>query len=376
MDIDVEEALEKKLGVAERLRARLGAEEVREAEADSHAGRLPRPCGLTVHTGVGCSFGCLYCYIWDMGFPAKPRPYPLSGLQLAYALAINPAVVVGRRGSLLAFGAVTEPFLPETSERTYEYLSAISSELGNPIQLSTKARLGSGDAARIRSTCRDVSVLVTVITQSFHKTLEPGAPSPEERYETIKNLSKEGIHVSLFLRPILLGIELSEFEEILSQSKRSGVSGVVLGSLRVTEGIIKRLKAAGYPYLDDVLKRIPRRLEGTKQITIKGQDLKRKIMELAGKLDIKIYPSACAANIEAHGLGCASCRLGPCGRVEEIPIIESKDLKRVAPRFGLKAVDLRVEKFKIFMRLEGPALAKRRFKEFVKALTKHEIIIK
>ena len=376
MSIDLEEALERKLEAAERLRARLGDEEVAEAEADSHAKRLPRPCGLTIHTGIGCSFGCLYCYIWDMGFPAKPRPYPLSGLQLAYALAINPAIAIGRCGSLLAFGAVTEPFLQETSERTYEYLSVISSEFGNPIQLSTKAKLGPADAVRLASTCRDASILVTVVTHSLHKTLEPGAPSPKERYETIKNLSKSGLHVSLFLRPILPGLRLNEFREILSESKRSGVGGAVLGTLRVTEGIIKRLKAAGYPHLDEVVKRVPGKLEGSKQTVIMGQDLKRQVAGIAEELGIKLYPSACAANIETHGLGCASCRLGPCGDVEKIPAVESRDLEKIAPWFRVRVVDLRIEGFRIFMRLEGAVEAKRGFGEFVKALTKREIFIK
>jgi DNA repair photolyase len=25
---------------------------------------------LTVHTGLSCKFGCLYCYIYDIGFQA------------------------------------------------------------------------------------------------------------------------------------------------------------------------------------------------------------------------------------------------------------------------------------------------------------------
>ncbi|MEM4497864.1 MAG: radical SAM protein, partial [Nitrososphaerota archaeon] len=50
----------------------LDERELEVARRDPHARRLPRPCGLTVHTGLGCKFGCLYCYIYDMGFSRAP----------------------------------------------------------------------------------------------------------------------------------------------------------------------------------------------------------------------------------------------------------------------------------------------------------------
>jgi len=62
--VDLAEGFERKLELADRLREVLSEEEAREAEGDSHAPRLPRPCGLTVHSGIGCSFGCFYCYVW------------------------------------------------------------------------------------------------------------------------------------------------------------------------------------------------------------------------------------------------------------------------------------------------------------------------
>jgi DNA repair photolyase len=124
--------------VIKTLEEKLSEEERREARQDHHAKRPPRPCGITIHTGAGCPLACAYCYIYDMGFPGSAKPYKLSPLQLAYAVATNPHVAVGPWGTLVAMGSVTEPFLPQTRELALGYMKAIAAYLGNPLQASTK----------------------------------------------------------------------------------------------------------------------------------------------------------------------------------------------------------------------------------------------
>lgn len=372
--MDLVEEFERKLEIASSLRDRLG-EDAEAAERDPHSRRLPRPCGLTIHTGFGCKFGCLYCYIWDMGFRGEPKAYPLSGLQLAYAVASNPAVALGRNGTLLAYGSITEPFMDVSRERSFEYLASVAELLGNPIQLSTKAHLSSEDVSRLKELVGYGSFLVTIVSLSMSRLLEPNAPSPDKRFETMSNLGRAGFHVCLFLRPILPGIGLNEFREILERARERGACGVVLGSLRITEGIVDRLRAAGYPGLGEILERAPRSPSGGKQITIRASDLKRRVAGIAKDMGIEVYPSACAASIAAHGLGCWACRFGPCGDREAIPDFEPADLMELARRFGLKVHGVRVEEPKVFLKISGDARMAKRFKEFVKALIKRELVI-
>ncbi len=116
-EVRLSELLRVKIAVREELASKLDRKERKEALDDRHAHREPRPCGLTVHPGRGCTYACIYCYVEDMGMPRRPEPSRLSGLQLAYAIASNPYTLLGKGGTFLAFGSVTEPFLPAIKGR-------------------------------------------------------------------------------------------------------------------------------------------------------------------------------------------------------------------------------------------------------------------
>ncbi|MEM4021243.1 MAG: radical SAM protein [Nitrososphaerota archaeon] len=376
MMIDLIDAWERKLELASRLESTLDERELESARRDPHARRLPRPCGLTVHTGLGCKFGCLYCYIYDMGFSRAPRPYPLSGLQLAYALALNPSVAPGGDGTLMAFGSVTEPFMEETADKALEYLDAVARLLGNPIQFSTKAWIDEMLAARLGSVPDRLSALVTIVTTSLHGALEPGAPDPEKRFQSIRMLSSHGVHVCLFLRPMLPGLSERELEDILARALDSGAAGVVLGSMRVTRGIIERLRAAKYPHMGEIMRRIPGELKPGKQVTLKMGDVKRRITRLAEELGLRAYPSACAASVEVHGLGCAACGLGPCGDVSRIPDIDERGLRELSAKYDVSLGNVVISDFEILMAARGPKMRIAQLREFVKGACKRRVIIR
>ncbi|MGC9011578.1 radical SAM protein [Thermogladius sp.] len=299
--------LELKEKLREEVRGLLSEREAREAENDPHAKRRPRPCGLTIHTSIGCFFQCRYCYIYDMGFPAKASPYPLSGIQVVYALLSNKYFIPSLHGTYLAIGSVSEPFHPLVKERTIEYVRAFYTYLGNPVQFSTKAYISRDDAARIADASRGlISPLVSVVTLSKWSELEPYAPRPELRFETIKNLREAGLKPFLFLRPIIPGVTEREYKEIVDKALEYGAVGVVAGGLRVTKGIIKNLKESGVD-IREVLKRVDVPVEKMKngvQYDVYTGDIKSSIQKYALKRGLLFFPSACMANLYTHGMRC------------------------------------------------------------------------
>ncbi len=358
----VEELWEEKERIAGELRDKLPRDKAREALRDSHAHRAPIPCGLTVHTGIGCDYGCMYCYIPDMGFPLKPRPYPLTGPQLVLALASNPHLVPGPLGTLLAFGSVTEPFMPETFDRALEYLEYTRRLLGNPQQVSTKTALASEQIEALRDAADPrMDVLVSVVTLRYWRKLEPGAPSAEARLESMRLLAEAGFHVTLFLRPIIPGVTDREYREIIDRAYEAGARSLVPGSLRVTLMIRERLASTRLVDPGELGKRLTRSPRGPRdQVPITTADIKHGIIEYAIKRGMRVHPSSCSSNIASHGLSCAACRLGPCGDPGKLPVVDEDAIHAIAERVGAKLARVKVRGYTVEYTLAGGGRRERR----------------
>lgn len=353
----------------EELESKLSEESKRKAREDHHSKRPPRPCGMTVHTGIGCSLCCVYCYIYDMGFPRTVTPYPLTGLEMLYALALNPYFAPGRGGTMIAMGAVSEPFLPETKSRTLEYIKMFGI-IKNPTQISTKMTINDEDIEEIRKNCPHISFLVTIIALRDYKKLEPLAPDPHERFDTCRRLINKNIHVSLFMRPIIPGFTDRDAEEILSIAKSVGVRTVVLGTLRVTKRIFMNLLKVGV----DLSRRV-KKLSDKEQYPIIGHDLKRNIARIAEKLGLRVYEAACGANIEAAGLGCVACNWGPCGYPDKIPNVDERDVAELCIELGFKVSKIDVKDNVITVEVEsGPRLDI--LEKWLKELTRRRVIVR
>ncbi|MCD6428359.1 MAG: radical SAM protein [Desulfurococcales archaeon] len=309
---------ELKKKIAEELESQLPSGSIRKARGDPHARRRPRPCGITIHPGHGCPLKCLYCYIYDMGFTSKVVAYPLEPLELVYALAANPYVVPTR--TLAAIGSVTEPLLPQLRDRTIAYLKAITRWLHLPSQISTKEVITPELAKQLASAHPGLSVLISVSSLKKCRVLEPKAPSPELRILGGREAAKHGLRVDLFLRPIIPGaLGNEDIRELLILAESSMFRGVVAGSLRITEVILKKLSEAGIPVRELIERAGGVFPKGKKQVPIRTDDIKLKIKDVAREVGLEFFQSACAANVIAHEIPCGLCRFGPCGDAPRLP---------------------------------------------------------
>ena len=333
--------LEEKKKIIDRLRSSLDRYSQLKAEKDHHSRRKPRPCGMTIHTGIGCSYGCTYCYIYDMGFPGRVQPYPLSPLELVYALSLNPYIVP--RYTLAAYGSVTEPFLPETSKLAIEYIKNVYKWLKLPSQVSTKSVISNDLAKELYYAEPNINVLITLVTLERYRELEPRAPQPRERLKGAKNAIDHGLKITLFLRPIIPGVTDREAVGILKEAADVGIESIVLGSLRVTPGILKRLESRGID-TKAIIKRLPRYPRNNRdQVTIKCSDIKKRISMMAKDMGFKVFETACAANIYAHNEYCYACDLGPCGNYRKAPRISESDIYEYLEFLKIKHVDIEVK---------------------------------
>lgn len=337
------------LVLKEELKSRVSAElsesEREVAARDHHAVRPPRPCGLTIHTAIGCVFRCKYCYIYDMGFKPEVKPYPLTGIQLVYSLLSNKYFIPGSTGTYLAFGSVSEPFHPLVKDKTFEYVECVYKYLGNPVQFSTKAYLSRSDAEKlVRMSEGKISPLVTVVTLEYSDLLEPYAPKPEKRLETIRNLKEAGLKPFLFLRPIIPGLTEKEYKQVISLAKEYGAVGVVAGSLRVTKRILSELKEAGLD-ISEIARRLKVPLDKMKQgvqYDVIASDIKEEIEKYARKEGLVFFPAACMANLYTHSITCWKMHLMGLGKTAP-PKPTPDEVRKLAERLGVQLVNVRFE---------------------------------
>jgi len=282
-----------------KLRAKVAkkcsAEEQEQAKGDPHAWREKCVSVLPIISGKDCPYACTYCYIQSMGYEFKePEPLDLTGPQLCYALLENKEFIPGPVGTPLVFGHISEPFLPQLKDNTLDYFKAISSFLGNPIQFATKMYLDPAAVKEIRKCIKPkyLSPLVSITTLTHAKKLEPNAPSPEKRLETIKNLTNAGYKVFLYLRPLIPGIVDYDIEELLIESQKAGAVGVVTGGFRVTLSAFNNMKKAKLN-VAEIAQRAPN--IDKKQRYIYTKDLEDKVIRSAKeKKLISLHSTKCA----------------------------------------------------------------------------------
>ncbi len=335
------ELIENKLRLLREFNNSLSPGQKERVINDSHVKRNVRWCGLTVHFTINCPFQCSYCYIEDMGFSfSNPKPYPLSGRELAFALLLNPRFLPGRTGTLLAIGAVSEPFIFfNNALDKLEWLA----KLGNPIQFSTKQYISSVMAEKIKNISSKyntpISPLVTIISFEFSDLLENKAPNPEKRLDSIKNLRDAGLSPILFLRPLIPGVNLHEVDSILTAAKKAGAVGAVIGSFRITLKILQRLES-----IDINVKQIKRRIKRIDNVQ-RSIPLPEKKLILKKIRDYGLIPwaSACCANSWTANVPCPSaCFInGPCTNCpnncnypRDVP--DDKDVAQALVRLGIK----------------------------------------
>ncbi|RLE85693.1 MAG: radical SAM protein [Thermoprotei archaeon] len=291
------ELLYKKILLEEEIKHKLSYESLIKGSKDYHASKKPVHCGMTVHSVIGCSYRCTYCYVPDMGISyAEAKPYGLSGEEMVYALLKNPYFLPGKLGTYIALGSVGEPFHPSGKQKTLEYIHFFSKYLHNPLQFSTKSFI-SNDIAKTLASIKGVSLspLITLITLDKSEKLEPGAPSPYERLESIKNLRKSGLHPLLFLRPVIPGINDEEAIDVMREAKRCGASGVVIGGFRITKSILLRLEKAGFN-TSKINEEIKRKIKRGVQLSVNIRNVKLKLVKEARKIGLIPFLSACCGN--------------------------------------------------------------------------------
>lgn len=182
----------------------------------------------------GCHHGCVYCY-------ARPSHQYLdfgAGTDFERRIVVKtnaPELLEaafrrpGWRGEWIVLSGNTDCYQP--LEARYELtrrLLEVCLRFRNPVAIITKGALIRRDLALLAELHRHAAVFVHVsipfLDPTVARFMEPWAPAPERRFETLAALHTAGVPCGVSLAPLVPGLNEHEFPEILHRAAAAGAS--------------------------------------------------------------------------------------------------------------------------------------------------------
>ncbi len=201
------------------------------------------PFDRSINPYHGCEHGCVYCF-------ARPSHAWLGlspGLDFESRLFAKPDAPRVLEGELRAPGyrcrtimvaPNTDAYQPVERERrlTRRVLEVLAA-FGHPLAVVTKSALVTRDldilAPLARRRLATVSISLTTLDGSLAGRLEPRAPTPAKRIETIERLAQAGVPVGVLASPIIPGLNDAELEAILAAAAAAGATTAGYSMLRL-----------------------------------------------------------------------------------------------------------------------------------------------
>lgn len=180
------------------------------------ASRRGLPFAWAINPYRGCEFACKYCYarytheFMELRDPADFERKIFVKQHTAELLRRELRKV--KPGEEIAIGTATDPYQP--AERRYEVTRAILEELarhqGLELGIVTKSNLVVRDVELLREIGRRnrifVNLTITTMDADLARILEPRAPRPDLRMETVRQLNLAGVASGVLCCPVMPGI--------------------------------------------------------------------------------------------------------------------------------------------------------------------------
>jgi DNA repair photolyase len=181
----------------------------------------------------GCEFGCKYCYArYTHEFMAPKTPVATAAGSSSAPINFRDPVSFERMIFLkqnaawlleqelkkidpaleIALGTATDPYQPieRRARITRSLLEVFARKVGYRLGIVTKSRLIERDIDLLVEISRRntlvVHVTITTTDAKLARLLEPRAPRPDLRFQTVKRLREAGIVAGVFGSPLLPGI--------------------------------------------------------------------------------------------------------------------------------------------------------------------------
>lgn len=176
----------------------------------------------------GCEFGCKYCY----------ARYTHEFMELRDPLAFERIIFLKQNAAWLleqelrkidptdeiALGTATDPYQPieRRARITRSLLEVFARRQGYRLGIVTKSRLIERDIDLLTEIAKHnklvLHITITTPNTELARLLEPRAPRPDLRFQTVKRLREAGLRTGILCCPLLPGI--TDTQEALNEMAR------------------------------------------------------------------------------------------------------------------------------------------------------------
>src|ERR671917_2700328 len=222
----------------------------------------------------GCEHGCVYCFArpthaYQGLSPGVDFETKLFAKSNAPELLEKELAKPGYKAAVMAMGTNTDPYQPiERKFRITRGILEVLSRTNHPVGIVTKSGLITRDidilAPMADRSLAKAAVSVTTLDAKLARKMEPRAPTPKKRLDTIRQLAEAGIPVAVMVAPIIPAINEHEIEEILQAAYAAGARSAGYVLLRMPHEIKDLMHGWLSEHYPDKLKHVFSLVEGTR----------------------------------------------------------------------------------------------------------------
>lgn len=197
----------------------------------------------------GCEFGCRYCYArytHEFLAPASGEPEGPGNVDFRDPEVFERLIFLKQNAAWLleqelrkidpadeiALGTATDPYQPieRRAKITQSLLEVFANKSGYRLGIVTKSALITRDVELLKRIAAKntlvIHVTITTTDVALARILEPRAPRPDLRFNTVKTLRDAGLTTGILCSPLLPGITDSEaaIDSVAKQAAEVGSS--------------------------------------------------------------------------------------------------------------------------------------------------------
>lgn len=216
-----------------------------------------------------CEFNCVYCNLGTQKHKeSQDSSVPVHVKINAPQILAKELTMLKRKG-VVSLGVATDPYQP--AEKKYHITRQILETLNKhncPFAIGTKSDLILQDLNLISEASKKswccISLSITTLDENLAKLLEPNAPSPKRRLETVRRLTEKGITTGIWLVPTLPYVTDSNenIAPVIEAAVESGAKFVLGGTLDMRNQVgFKKFLEEHFPQLAPKYKRLYKKMD-------------------------------------------------------------------------------------------------------------------